>query len=55
MNNLGDSLGWLERALQIIEKYKVGTILKSFIILILLALLIGFIKNPTYIFDKYKE
>lgn len=55
MNNLGESIGWLERALIIIEKYKVGTILKSFIILILLALFVGFINNPTYIFDKYKE
>lgn len=55
MNNIGDSIGWLERALQIIERYKVGTILKSFIILILLAIFVGFLKNPTYIFDKYKE
>lgn len=55
MRELDNSLGWLEKSLQIIEKYKGGTIIKSFIVLILLALFVGFLKNPTYLFDKYQE
>lgn len=55
MNRTGETLGWLERVLQLLERYKATTILKSFIVLILVAILAGFIKNPTYIFDKYKE
>ena len=48
-------LGWLDKALQIVEKYKIKTIFKAFGIIIVLSLVIGFLKNPTWILEKWKE
>jgi hypothetical protein len=48
-------LNWLEKALGVIEKYKVQTILKAVLLIIIIALTIGFINNPTYIFEKYES
>lgn len=55
VNNIDKGINWLDRALEIVEKYKLGTILKAFGIILLIALLIAFLKNPTYIFEKYDE
>lgn len=48
-------LSWLDKALQIVEKYKVKTIFKAFGIIIVLSLVIGFLKNPTWILEKWKQ
>lgn len=48
-------LGWLDKALQIVEKYKIKTIFKAFGIIIVLSLVIGFLKNPTWLLEKWKE
>ena len=49
------ALGWLEKGLQIVERYKLKTIFKAFFIIALIAAFIGFLKNPTWIFEKYDE
>ena len=53
--NLNNGIGWLERTLQIVQKYKFITVLKAFALILSVALLIAFIANPTYIFEKYDE
>jgi hypothetical protein len=54
-NNIEQGLTWLDKALNIIERYKIKTILKAFGLILMIALLIAFIKNPTYIIDKWQE
>ena len=48
-------IGFLERILEKIKKYSFFDFIKGFILILLTALVIGFISNPTYIFEKYKE
>lgn len=48
-------LGWLDKALNIVDKYKFRTIFKAIIIILIVAATVGFISNPTFIFEKYKE
>lgn len=55
MENIDKGLGWLDRALEIVEKYKIRTIAKAVAIILVIAALIGFLKNPTWIFEKYEE
>lgn len=48
-------LGWLDKALNIVDKYKFRTIFKAIIIILIVAATVGFVSNPTFIFEKYKE
>lgn len=48
-------IGFLERILEMVKKYSFFDFIKGFILILLTALVIGFISNPTYIFEKYKE
>lgn len=49
------ALGWFERVLDMADKYRIQTVLKSVFIILLIAGTVGFIKNPTWIFEKYQE
>lgn len=55
MNNMENKLNIVEKALNIVEKYKITTIFKSLLIIVVVAGIFAFISNPTYIFEKYKE
>lgn len=55
MEKIDKGLNWFEKALNIVEKYKFKTIFKAVIYMLIIAATIGFIKNPTWVFDKYKE
>lgn len=48
-------IGFLERILEMVKKYSFFDFIKSFILILLTALVIGFISNPEWIFIKYKE
>lgn len=48
-------LNLLERALQIIDKYKITTVLKGVAIVLIIAATIGIISNPTWVFERYNE
>ena len=37
------------------DKYRVKTILKAIAVIVILGLSIAFLKNPTWIFEQYKE
>ena len=55
LENTERGLNFLDKALSIVNKYRIRTILKGILIILLVAATIGFIQNPTYIFEKYKE
>ncbi len=55
MEKIDKGLNWLEKGLAIVEKYKFKTIFKAVIYILIIAGLVGFIKNPTWVFDKYDE
>lgn len=58
MNNINDidtGLGWLDRALSVVEKYKILTIFKGILLVVIVALTISFIRNPYGLFDKFVE
>lgn len=55
MKNLNENIGLIERFLVITEKYKISTIFKSVFVMIVFAIAIFVIANPTYFFDQYEK
>lgn len=55
MEKINNGILWLEKILTIIANHKITTILKAFAVLLMVAFMVFFISNPTYIFDKYTE
>lgn len=55
IQNTTTALGWLEKVLGVAEKYKLRTIFKTVLIILIMAGTVGFIKNPTWVFEKYEE
>ena len=55
MEDIDKGIGWLDKALTVVERYKMITVFKGIFIILLIAGTIGFIKNPTWIFEKYQE
>lgn len=54
-NEIERGLGWLDRGLAIVDKYRIKTIFKAFFILLCVAGFIAFIKNPTWVFEQYDK
>jgi hypothetical protein len=54
MEKIDKGLGFFERALNIVEKYKFKTVFKAVIYILIIAATIGFISNPTWVFEQYK-
>jgi hypothetical protein len=48
-------LNWFDKALSIVDKYRFKTIFKAVAFILIVAATVGFIKNPTWIFEKYEE
>lgn len=55
IENTSTAIGWFERVLDIANKYRIRTVFKSVFIILLIAGTVGFIKNPTWIFEKYQD
>lgn len=55
MEKVDTGLSWIDRALQIVDKYKFKTIFKAIGVIFLIAVVVGFINNPTWIFEQYEE
>ena len=55
MEKVEKGLGFLEKTLGIVEKYKITTILKAVLIILIVAATIGFIQHPTWVFEKYED
>ena len=54
MEKIDKGLNWIEKCLGIVDKYKFKTIFKAVAVILIVAGLIGFLKNPTWIFEQYK-
>lgn len=48
-------LSFLERGLAIVEKYKIKTILKAVVVVLIAAATVAFIKNPYFIFEAFEK
>lgn len=55
MDKIEKGFGFLDKALGMVEKYKIRTILKGVLIILIVAATIGFVNNPTWIFERYDE
>lgn len=55
MEKVEKGIGVLDKALNLVERYKLKTIFKGCFIILIIAALIGFLNNPTWIFEKYEE
>lgn len=55
IENTSTAIGWFEKVLDLADKYRITTVLKSVFIILLIAGTVGFIKNPTWIFEKYQD
>ena len=55
MEKIDKGIGWLERIMTMIEKYSIFQFFKGFFIILLTCLLVWFVTNPTYIFERYEE
>jgi hypothetical protein len=55
MEKIDNGISWLERVLAIIDKYRFKTILKAVGIIFLIALTVGIIQHPTWLFERYQE
>ena len=51
---IGKGLGWLDKALTMVDKYKFKTIFKGIFLIVIIAAVIGFLKNPTWVFEQYQ-
>ena len=47
--------GWLEKALDLVNKYRIWDFLKAIFVILLIAGTVGFISHPTWIFEQYKK
>lgn len=54
-NNINNGLGWLERVLNLIERYNLKTIFKALFVIVIIASTVAFLNNPTYLFERFKE
>lgn len=55
IENTNTGIGWLEKVLNLVTKYRIWDFFKAFIIIIFTALVIGFINKPYAIFEKFKK
>lgn len=54
MEKIDKGLSWLDKGLTIVEKYRFKTIFKAVAVILIIAATIGFISNPTWIFQQYE-
>lgn len=55
MSSVEAGMGWLDKALNVVEKYKFKTIFKAIAVILLVSGTIGFISHPTWVFEQYQE
>lgn len=55
MDKMDKGINWLDKALAIVEKYRFKTIFKAVFVILIVAGIVGFIKNPTWIIEKIED
>lgn len=55
LDNVNTGIGWLERLLQLISKFKIMDFIKAFAVIFMVAITVSFITKPEWIFNKWEE
>lgn len=55
LENTEKGLGFLDKTLGMVEKYKMVTVFKAIFIILLTSATIAFINHPTWIFEQYQK
>lgn len=55
IDNTEKGIGWIERLMQLVDKYSIFQFAKAFVILLIISILVCFIANPSWIFEKYEN
>jgi hypothetical protein len=55
MEKTEKGIGFLEKIMVLVDKYSIFQFIKGFFVLLITSMIIWFISNPTYIFEKYTE
>lgn len=55
IENTEKGIGWFEKILALVDKYKIKHFIKAAFVILLIAAIVGFIKNPTWILEKIHE
>lgn len=55
IENTEKGIGWFERILALVDKYKIKHFIKAAFVVLLIAGIVGFIKNPYAPFEWYEE
>lgn len=53
LENTGTGLGFLERILGLVSKYRIWDFIKAFVVLVMLAVAVGIISRPEWLFEQY--
>lgn len=55
IDNTEKGIGWFERVLALVDKYKIKHFIKAAFVVLLIAGIVGFIKNPLWAWNKMEE
>lgn len=55
LDRTGTGLGFLERILTLVSKYRIWDFIKAFVVLVMLAFAVGLISRPEWIFEQYDK
>ena len=55
IDNTEKGIGFFERVLALVDKYKIKHFIKAAFVILLIAGIVGFIKNPMWAFEKFDE
>lgn len=55
MEKIDKGLNWVEKTLDLVNKYRIWDFLKAIFIILLLAGTVGLISNPTWVFEQYAK
>lgn len=55
IDNVSTGIGWLEKILTLISKFRIWDFIKAFIVIFMLAILVSFIAKPEWVFNKWEE
>lgn len=55
LDRTGTGLGFLERILTLVSKYRIWDFAKAFVVLVMLAFAVGLISRPEWLFEQYEK
>lgn len=55
VGNVSTGIGWIEKILGLVTKYKMFDFIKAFLVVIVTGLVVGFISKPEYFFEKWEK